>query len=122
MLNSNSLTFPCFVSLSVDPKIFYLSLDFNQYIRMYCLVSKICACVGYSFKGIPGLDESYLPRYIGYAFGFLLVLNHFLGSDSSAITTAQLVSQQLYSTLFIFVVCKCNFNSVYSVFYRERKF
>ncbi|XP_015581756.1 protein COFACTOR ASSEMBLY OF COMPLEX C SUBUNIT B CCB2, chloroplastic isoform X2 [Ricinus communis] len=32
--------------------------------------------------GIPGLDESYLPRWIGYGFGSLLVLNHFLGSNS----------------------------------------
>lgn len=42
--------------------------------------------------GIPGLDESYLPRYIGYAFGALLVLNHFVGSDSSSTTPAQLVN------------------------------
>lgn len=45
--------------------------------------------------GIPGLDESYLPRYIGCAFGSLLVLNHFLGSDSSAITAAQLRTEVL---------------------------
>ncbi|CAA2981562.1 protein COFACTOR ASSEMBLY OF COMPLEX C SUBUNIT B CCB2, chloroplastic isoform X2 [Olea europaea var. sylvestris] len=40
--------------------------------------------------GIPGLDESYLPRYIGYTFGALLMLNHFVGSDLSSITSAQL--------------------------------
>lgn len=54
--------------------------------------------------GIPGLDESYLPRYIGYAFGFLLVLNHFLGSDSSAITAAQLRTEVLGVLLAAFSV------------------
>ncbi|GMN44657.1 hypothetical protein TIFTF001_013852 [Ficus carica] len=34
--------------------------------------------------GIPGLDESYLPRWIGYGFGSLLVLNHFFGSNSAS--------------------------------------
>jgi len=43
--------------------------------------------------GIPGLDESYLPRWIGYGFGSLLLLNHFLGSDAAAITPAQLVRE-----------------------------
>ncbi|KAL9669713.1 hypothetical protein QQ045_007261 [Rhodiola kirilowii] len=38
--------------------------------------------------GIPGLDESYLPRWLGYGFGSLLVLNHF--AASSSITPAQL--------------------------------
>jgi len=42
--------------------------------------------------GIPGLDESYLPRWIGYAFGPLLLLNHFAGSNSTTPTPAQLVS------------------------------
>ncbi|XP_022141091.1 protein COFACTOR ASSEMBLY OF COMPLEX C SUBUNIT B CCB2, chloroplastic isoform X2 [Momordica charantia] len=37
--------------------------------------------------GIPGLDESYLPRWIGYGFGSLLLLNHFFGSNSAAPTT-----------------------------------
>ncbi|XVF09804.1 hypothetical protein REPUB_Repub07fG0128200 [Reevesia pubescens] len=32
--------------------------------------------------GIPGLDEYYLPRWIGYGFGSFLILNHLLGSDS----------------------------------------
>ncbi|KAF8008596.1 hypothetical protein BT93_K2306 [Corymbia citriodora subsp. variegata] len=41
--------------------------------------------------GIPGLDESYLPRWIGYGFGSLLLLNHFVGSDLANITSAQLV-------------------------------
>lgn len=52
--------------------------------------------------GIPGLDESYLPRYIGYAFGALLVLNQFVGSDASSITPAQLVNGfSYYSFLFV---------------------
>ncbi|XP_009768877.1 protein COFACTOR ASSEMBLY OF COMPLEX C SUBUNIT B CCB2, chloroplastic isoform X3 [Nicotiana sylvestris] len=54
--------------------------------------------------GIPGLDESYLPRYIGCAFGSLLVLNHFLGSDSSAITAAQLRTEVLGVFLAAFSV------------------
>lgn len=45
--------------------------------------------------GIPGLDESYLPRWIGYAFGSLLVLNHFAGSNSTTPTPAQLRSEAL---------------------------
>ncbi|CAA6656304.1 unnamed protein product [Spirodela intermedia] len=44
--------------------------------------------------GIPGLDESYLPRYIGLAFGSLIVLNHLLGSSDSP-TPAQLRSEAL---------------------------
>ena len=40
-------------------------------------------------SGIPGLDESYLPRWIGYGFASLLLLNHFTATD---ITSAQLVS------------------------------
>ncbi|KAA8539879.1 hypothetical protein F0562_026571 [Nyssa sinensis] len=44
--------------------------------------------------GIPGLDESYLPRWIGYAFGALLLLNHFVGSNSTP-TPAQLRSEAL---------------------------
>ncbi|KAF4371798.1 hypothetical protein F8388_023111 [Cannabis sativa] len=40
--------------------------------------------------GIPGLDESYLPRWIGYGFGSLILLNHFAGSNSvTDITPAQ---------------------------------
>ncbi|KAL5567813.1 hypothetical protein UlMin_024388 [Ulmus minor] len=46
--------------------------------------------------GIPGLDESYLPRWIGYGFGSLLVLNHFFGSNSATdITPAQLRTEAL---------------------------
>ncbi|KAH7854762.1 hypothetical protein Vadar_017519 [Vaccinium darrowii] len=45
--------------------------------------------------GIPGLDESYLPRWIGYAFGPLLLLNHFAGSNSTTPTPAQLRSEAL---------------------------
>ncbi|MQL79687.1 hypothetical protein Taro_012126 [Colocasia esculenta] len=44
--------------------------------------------------GIPGLDESYLPRYLGLAFGSLIVLNHFLGSSDFP-TPAQLRSEAL---------------------------
>ncbi|XP_073159428.1 protein COFACTOR ASSEMBLY OF COMPLEX C SUBUNIT B CCB2, chloroplastic [Henckelia pumila] len=55
--------------------------------------------------GIPGLDESYLPRYIGYTFGALLLLNHFVGSDSSSITPAQLRTEALGLSLAAFSVC-----------------
>ncbi|RAL51397.1 hypothetical protein DM860_010899 [Cuscuta australis] len=54
--------------------------------------------------GIPGLDESYLPRYIGYILGSLLLLNHFIGSDSSAITAAQLRTEVLGLSLAAFSV------------------
>lgn len=46
-------------------------------------------------QGIPGLDESYLPRWIGYGFGSLLILNHFLGSNPDT-TQAQLVIKDLF--------------------------
>ena len=60
---------------------------------------KVVFVVGVS--GIPGLDESYLPRWIGYGFGSLLILNHFVGSDSSATTLPQLVSYPpTHQTLF----------------------
>ncbi|KAG9453037.1 hypothetical protein H6P81_005941 [Aristolochia fimbriata] len=39
--------------------------------------------------GIPGFDESYLPRWIGVIFGSLLLLNHFVGSN--VVTPAQIV-------------------------------
>ncbi|KAF8698450.1 hypothetical protein HU200_035190 [Digitaria exilis] len=42
--------------------------------------------------GIPGLDESYLPRWIGLGFGALVVLNHLL---SPSPTLAQLRSEAL---------------------------
>jgi len=42
--------------------------------------------------GIPGLDESYLPRWIGFGFGALVVLNHLL---SPSPTPAQLRSEAL---------------------------
>lgn len=54
--------------------------------------------------GIPGLDESYLPRWIGYAFGSLLLLNHFVGSDFSAITPAQLRTEVLGLSLAAFSI------------------
>ncbi|XP_027923177.1 protein COFACTOR ASSEMBLY OF COMPLEX C SUBUNIT B CCB2, chloroplastic isoform X2 [Vigna unguiculata] len=54
--------------------------------------------------GIPGLDESYLPRWIGYGFGSLLLLNHFLGSDAAAITPAQLSTEVLGLSLASFSI------------------
>ncbi|OVA14166.1 Membrane bound O-acyl transferase [Macleaya cordata] len=53
--------------------------------------------------GIPGLDESYLPRWIGYTFGSLLVLNHFVGSGSLT-TPAQLRSEALGLCLAAFSI------------------
>lgn len=54
--------------------------------------------------GIPGLDESYLPRWIGYGFGSLLLLNHFLGSDAAAVTPAQLVREiKAQNCIFVFI-------------------
>ncbi|KAM0907337.1 hypothetical protein ACQ4PT_016191 [Festuca glaucescens] len=41
-----------------------------------------------TIAGIPGLDESYLPRWIGLGFGALVLLNHLL---SPSPTSAQLV-------------------------------
>ncbi|KAJ4706088.1 Protein COFACTOR ASSEMBLY OF COMPLEX C SUBUNIT B CCB2 chloroplastic [Melia azedarach] len=52
--------------------------------------------------GIPGFDESYLPRWIGYGFGSLLVLNHFAFSNSA--TSAQLRSEALGLALAAFSV------------------
>ncbi|XP_044468047.1 protein COFACTOR ASSEMBLY OF COMPLEX C SUBUNIT B CCB2, chloroplastic isoform X2 [Mangifera indica] len=52
--------------------------------------------------GIPGFDESYLPRWIGYGFGSLLVLNHFVFSNS--VTSAQLRSEGLGLSLAAFSV------------------
>ncbi|KAJ1433702.1 Cofactor assembly of complex C subunit B, CCB2/CCB4 [Sesbania bispinosa] len=54
--------------------------------------------------GIPGLDESYLPRWIGYGFGSLLLLNHFLGSDSATVTQAQLSTEVLGLSLASFSI------------------
>ncbi|XP_078182233.1 protein COFACTOR ASSEMBLY OF COMPLEX C SUBUNIT B CCB2, chloroplastic-like isoform X2 [Carex rostrata] len=34
--------------------------------------------------GIPGLDESYLPRWIGVGFGLLVLLNHFLSTNPTS--------------------------------------
>ncbi|KAI9077010.1 hypothetical protein K1719_028351 [Acacia pycnantha] len=45
--------------------------------------------------GIPGLNESYLPRWIGYGLGSLLLLNHFVDSGSTTITPAQLTTEIL---------------------------
>ena len=51
--------------------------------------------------GIPGLDESYLPRWIGLGFGALVLLNHLLTPSP---TPAQLVGSRrtftpVYSTV-----------------------
>ncbi|XP_030933566.1 protein COFACTOR ASSEMBLY OF COMPLEX C SUBUNIT B CCB2, chloroplastic isoform X1 [Quercus lobata] len=54
--------------------------------------------------GIPGLDESYLPRWIGYGFGSLLILNHFVGSDSSTTTLPQLRIETLGLSLAAFSI------------------
>uniref|UniRef100_A0A2P2JIN5 Uncharacterized protein LOC105648509 isoform X2 n=1 Tax=Rhizophora mucronata TaxID=61149 RepID=A0A2P2JIN5_RHIMU len=53
--------------------------------------------------GIPGLDESYLPRFIGYGFGSLLLLNRFVGSYSG-ITPAQLRTEALGLSLAAFSI------------------
>lgn len=54
--------------------------------------------------GIPGLDESYLPRWIGYGFGSLLFLNHFVGTDSSTTSPAQIRTEILGLSLAAFSV------------------
>ncbi|KAJ9679248.1 hypothetical protein PVL29_021239 [Vitis rotundifolia] len=54
--------------------------------------------------GIPGFDESYLPRWIGYGFGSLILLNHFVGSDLNTITAAQLRTEALGLCLAAFSV------------------
>ncbi|XP_056160276.1 protein COFACTOR ASSEMBLY OF COMPLEX C SUBUNIT B CCB2, chloroplastic isoform X1 [Syzygium oleosum] len=54
--------------------------------------------------GIPGFDESYLPRWIGYGFGSLLLLNHFVGSDLANITPAQLRTEVLGLSLAAFSI------------------
>ncbi|CAI0546984.1 unnamed protein product [Linum tenue] len=69
--------------------------------------------------GIPGLDETYLPRWIGYGFGSLLLLNHFAGSDSST-TSAQLRTEGLGLSLAAFSVALPYFGrflKVSSVYY-----
>ncbi|ONK56522.1 uncharacterized protein A4U43_C10F9670 [Asparagus officinalis] len=50
--------------------------------------------------GIPGLDESYLPRFIGAAFGSLIIANHFLSPSSPS--PAQLRSEALGTCLAAF--------------------
>ncbi|KAI7738128.1 hypothetical protein M8C21_014537 [Ambrosia artemisiifolia] len=54
--------------------------------------------------GIPGFDESYLPRWIGYAFGSLLVLNHLVSSTSTTVTPPQLRTEVLGLSLAAFSV------------------
>ncbi|KAL9253639.1 COFACTOR ASSEMBLY OF COMPLEX C SUBUNIT B CCB2, chloroplastic-like protein [Drosera capensis] len=51
--------------------------------------------------GVSWLDESYLPRWIGYGLGALILLNHFLGSNSP-VPSAQLVSEALGLSLAAF--------------------
>ncbi|KAF3433028.1 hypothetical protein FNV43_RR24130 [Rhamnella rubrinervis] len=55
--------------------------------------------------GIPGLDESYLPRWIGYGFGSLLILNHFAGANLATYATpAQLRTEALGLSLAAFSI------------------
>ncbi|KAG6716815.1 hypothetical protein I3842_04G067600 [Carya illinoinensis] len=54
--------------------------------------------------GIPGLDETYLPRWIGYGFASLLILNHFVGSNSATTTPAQLRTEAIGLSLAAFSV------------------
>ncbi|PON68845.1 Cofactor assembly of complex C subunit B [Trema orientale] len=52
---------------------------------------------------IPGLDESSLPRWIGYGLGSLLVLNHITGSNSvTDITSPHLRTKALGLSLAAF--------------------
>ncbi|KAK4776306.1 hypothetical protein SAY86_004994 [Trapa natans] len=53
-------------------------------------------------QGIPEFDESYSSKYIGYGFRLLLLLNHFVGSDLSSITPAQLIGSSFGSETRIF--------------------
>ncbi|KAL9240425.1 hypothetical protein vseg_014647 [Gypsophila vaccaria] len=53
--------------------------------------------------GISWLDESYLPRYLGYGFGSLILLNHFVGSTSH-VTLAQFISEALGLSLAAFSI------------------
>lgn len=53
--------------------------------------------------GIPGFDESNLPRIIGIVFGLLLVLNHILSQNS--VTPAQLRSEAVGLVLASIAVC-----------------
>ncbi|XP_031494051.1 protein COFACTOR ASSEMBLY OF COMPLEX C SUBUNIT B CCB2, chloroplastic [Nymphaea colorata] len=52
--------------------------------------------------GIPGFDESYLPRWIGFAAAFLLLLNHFLSPN--LVSPSQLRSEALGLLLASFSV------------------
>lgn len=59
-------------------------LQFETYFNLREILNRFFVVVG-----IPGLDESYLPRWIGYGFGSLILLNHF--SASPPISESQLV-------------------------------
>eukprot|EP00252_Welwitschia_mirabilis_P003490 TRINITY_DN13551_c0_g1_i1.p1 TRINITY_DN13551_c0_g1~~TRINITY_DN13551_c0_g1_i1.p1 ORF type:complete len:277 (+),score=27.47 TRINITY_DN13551_c0_g1_i1:51-833(+) len=52
--------------------------------------------------GIPGFDESNLPRITGFAVGFLLVLNHVISQDSA--TPAQTRTEAIGSILSVFAI------------------
>jgi hypothetical protein len=45
--------------------------------------------------GIPGFDDSELPRLLGILFGSCIVLNHVLSSPGGLISDAQLVHTSL---------------------------
>lgn len=74
-------------------------LPWSQFGALMRLIQSILMVV---VAGIPGLDESYLPRYIGLAFGSLIVLNHLLGSSDSP-TPAQLVCSTIQPPLVPFL-------------------
>lgn len=80
---------------------------------MLISLSNIYVFIG-GVLGIPGLDESFLPRWIGYGFGSLLLLNHFLGSNS-ATTLAQLVRRAIFVYTFIFVIFLTGFMIIFVI-------
>jgi len=52
--------------------------------------------------GIPGFDDSELPRLLGILFGSCIVLNHVLSSRGGPISDAQLVHTSLSLSLSLF--------------------
>lgn len=92
-LNLSVLRFTLGNISSVHFFIYNLALPFYRHARF-------TACLA---AGIPGLDESYLPRWLGYGFGSLLVLNHFFGS--SDVTSPQLVSKLAKSVIYYIYPC-----------------
>lgn len=83
--DQQQLNSPFFASLSVNFFLLRLKVQIFQVFVRY-IPNRIVS----AFVGIPGLDESYLPRWIGYGFGSLLLLNHF--SASGPISESQLVN------------------------------